>query len=73
MVYSSEESAREMAQQMTQRMTLKCVTDAIDQLDANCRAADARDLEAQVAAIWAMVRVMDPELAKVASKYIAPA
>jgi len=64
MVYSSEESVREF--------TLKCVADAIDQLDANCRTADARDLEAQVAAVWAMVRVMDPQLARVASKYTAP-
>ena len=57
----------------TQEFALKCVTDAIDQLDASCRAADSQHLEAQVAAIWAMVGVMDPELAKVASRYATPA
>jgi hypothetical protein len=61
MVYSSQEFA------------LKCVTDAIEQLDARCRAADPGDLEAQVAALWAMVGAIDPELAKVASRYATPA
>jgi hypothetical protein len=57
----------------TQEFSLKCVTDAIDQLDARCRAADSGDLEAQVAAVWALVGAMNPELAKLASRYTAPA
>lgn len=57
----------------TREFALKCVTDAIDQLDASCRAADSRDLEARVAAVWAMVGAMDPELAKLASRYTTPA
>jgi len=61
MVYSSQEYA------------LKCVADAIEQLDAKRHAADPGDLEAQVAAVWALVGAMDPELAKVASRYTAPA
>jgi hypothetical protein len=57
----------------TQEFALKCVTDAIDQLDASRRAADSRDLEAQVAAVWAMVGAMHPELAELASRYTNPA
>jgi len=57
----------------TQEFALKCVTDAIDQLDARCRATDPEDLEAQVAAVWALVGAMDPELAKLASRYTTPA
>jgi hypothetical protein len=48
---------------------LKCVTDAIDRLDASWRSADAADLEAQVAAVWEIVGAVDPELAKLASRY----
>lgn len=61
MVYSSQEYA------------LKCVTDAIEKLDAKRRTADPGDLETQVADVWAMVGAMDPELAKVASRYASPA
>ena len=61
MVYSSQEHA------------LKCVADAIEKLDATRRAVDPGDLETQVAAVWALVGAMDPELAKVASRYAAPA
>lgn len=61
MVYSSQEYA------------LQCVTDAIEKLDAKRRAADPEGLETQVAAVWAMVGAMDPELAKVASRYAAQA
>jgi hypothetical protein len=57
----------------TQEFAFKCVTDAIDRLDASRRAADSRDLEAQVAAVWAMVGAMHPELAELASRYTNPA
>jgi hypothetical protein len=53
----------------TQEIALKSVTEAIDRLDAVRRHAGAHDLEVQVAAVWAMVGEMDPELAKVASQY----
>jgi len=65
MMYSSQEYAQEH--------TLQCVTDAIEKLDAKRRAADPEDMETQVAAVWAMVGAMDPELAKVASRYAAQA
>jgi hypothetical protein len=61
MVYSSQEYA------------LQCVADAIEKLDAKRRTADPGDLETQVADVWAMVGAMDPELAKVASRYASPA
>ena len=51
---------------------LRRVAEAIDQLDADRKRADPDDLEAQVAAVWAMVREIDPELARVASKYANP-
>jgi hypothetical protein len=53
----------------TGEIALKSVTDAIEQLDAMRKHAGAHDLEGQVAAVWAMVGEVDPELAKVASKY----
>ena len=53
----------------TEELALKGVTDAIEQLDAVRRRAGAHGLEGQVAAVWAMVGEVDPELAKVASKY----
>jgi hypothetical protein len=53
----------------TQELALKSITDAIEQLDAIRRRAGAHDLEGQVAAVWAMVGEVDPELAKVASRY----
>jgi hypothetical protein len=56
-VYSTEEPA------------LKSVTDAIEALDAIRRRVGAHGLEGQVAAVWAMVGEVDPELAKVASHY----
>ena len=49
------------------------MAEAIDQLDADRRSADPADLAAQVAAIWAMVRDIDPELARLASGYASPA
>jgi hypothetical protein len=53
-------------------LALKGVTEAIDRLDASLRNADSRDLEGQVAAVWALVGEMDPELAKLASRYTSP-
>jgi len=52
---------------------LRRVAEAIDQLDANRRNLDPSGLEAQVAAIWAMVREIDPELARLESGYTSPA
>jgi hypothetical protein len=49
------------------------VAEAIDKLEADRRKGDTSDLEAQVAAVWAMVREIDPELARLASGYIRPA
>ncbi len=51
---------------------LQRVAEAIDQLDADRKRADSSGLEAQVAAIWAMVRELDPELARLASGYVRP-
>jgi len=48
------------------------VTEAIDQLDADRKSADSSDLEARVAEVWAMVRDVDPELARLASRYANP-
>jgi hypothetical protein len=51
---------------------LRRVAEAIDQLDADRKSADSSGLEAQVAAIWVMVREIDPELARLASGYASP-
>jgi len=48
---------------------LRRVTEAIDQLEADHRSADADDLEARIAAVWSMVGEIDPELARLASGY----
>ena len=48
------------------------MAEAIDQLDADRKSADFSGLEAQVAAIWAMVSEIDPELARLASRYLSP-
>jgi hypothetical protein len=48
------------------------VAEAIDQLDADRKSADFSALEARIAAIWAMVREIDPELARLASRYANP-
>ena len=45
------------------------MAEAIDQLDADRQSADSSRLEAQIAAIWAMVGEIDPELARLASGY----
>jgi hypothetical protein len=51
---------------------LRRVAEAIDQLDADRKSADAAALEARIAAVWAMVREIDPELARLTSKYANP-
>jgi hypothetical protein len=48
------------------------LAEAIDQLDAARKSADAAALEARIAAVWAMVREIDPELARLTSKYANP-
>ena len=45
------------------------MAEAIDQLDADRKSADSSRLEAQIAAIWAMFGEIDPELARLASRY----
>ena len=52
---------------------LRRVAEAIDQLDADRKSADSASLEARIAAVWAMVREMDPEVARLASRYANPA
>ncbi len=51
---------------------LKRLAEAVDQLDADRKSADAAALEARIAAVWAMVREIDPELARLTSKYANP-
>ena len=48
------------------------LAEAIDQLDADRKSADASALEARIATVWAMVREIDPELARLTSKYANP-
>jgi hypothetical protein len=48
------------------------LAEAIDQLDADRKSADSAALEARIAAVWAMVREIDPELARLTSKYANP-
>jgi hypothetical protein len=53
------------------------VAEAIDRLEADHRAgrraaqrsADFSDLEARIAEIWAMVREIDPQISRLASRY----
>jgi hypothetical protein len=51
---------------------LRRLAEAIDQLDADRKSADAAALEGRIAAVWAMVREIDPELARLTSKYANP-
>ena len=51
---------------------LRRVAEAIDQLDAVGMSADSSGLEARVAEVWALVREIDPELARLASRYAEP-
>jgi len=60
------------------------VAEAIDRLEADYRAgrragrpagqrsADSSDLEARIAEIWAMVRELDPQMSRLASRYVDP-
>ena len=50
-------------------LALRRVAEAIDQLEADRRSADAAGLEARIAAVWSMVSEIDPELARLASGY----
>jgi hypothetical protein len=52
---------------------LRRVAEAIDQLEAARKHADSAHMEAQIAAIWAMVGELDPELARLVSGYANPA
>jgi hypothetical protein len=56
----------------TQELALQQVTEAIDELDAMLRSTNSADLEVQVAAVWELVGEMNPELAKLASRYASP-
>jgi hypothetical protein len=51
---------------------LQRVAEAIAQLEADRRNTDAADLEARVAAVWSMVSELDPELARLVSRYEKP-
>jgi hypothetical protein len=53
----------------TRELALASVTNAIDELDARRADADPADLAARVAAVWALVAELDPELAKSAARY----
>jgi len=53
----------------TQSPTLTSIANAIDELDAWRREADPADPVARVAAVWALVAELDPELAKCAAGY----
>lgn len=48
------------------------MAEAIDQLDADRKSADSAALATRIAAVWAMVREIDPELARLTSKYANP-
>jgi len=56
----------------TDESALRRVAEAIDQLDADRNSADSAALTARIAAVWAMVREIDPELARLASRYADP-
>jgi hypothetical protein len=45
------------------------VAEAIDRLEADRQSAEAADLEARIAAVWSMVGEIDPELARLVSRY----
>ncbi len=51
---------------------LRRVAEAIDRLEADRQSADAADLEARIAAVWSMVSEIDPELARLVSRYERP-
>ena len=45
------------------------VAEAIDRLEADRQVTDTADLEARISAVWSMVSDIDPELARLASRY----
>ncbi len=56
---------------------LRRVAEAIDRLEADHRKAgrwnaDSSGLEARIAEIWAMVREIDPQMSRLASRYADP-
>jgi len=51
---------------------LQRVAEAIDQLDADRKNADSAALAARIAAVWAMVREIDPQLGRLVAKYANP-
>jgi hypothetical protein len=51
---------------------LRRLAEAIDELDADRKSADSAVLAVRIAAVWAMVREIDPELARLTSKYANP-
>ena len=56
----------------TDESALRRVAEAIDRLEADRRSADTSDLEARIAEIWAMVREIDPQMSRLASRYVDP-
>jgi hypothetical protein len=56
----------------TDESALRRVAEAIDQLDADRKSADSAALTARIAAVWAMVREIDPQLARLVAKYANP-
>ena len=54
------------------RSALSRVAEAIDRLEADRRSAGYSDLEARIAEIWAMVREIDPQISRLASRYADP-
>jgi len=48
------------------------VAEAIDRLEADRRSVSSANLEARIAEIWAMVREMDPQMSRLASRYADP-
>ena len=56
----------------TDELALRRVAEAIDRLEADRRSADSSDLEARIAEIWAMVREIDPQISRLASRYADP-
>jgi hypothetical protein len=53
-------------------LALRRVAEAIDRLEADRRSAGYSDLEARIAEIWAMVREIDPQISRLASRYADP-
>ena len=51
---------------------LRRVAEAIDRLEADRGNTDAADLDARIAAVWSMVSEIDPDLARLASRYQKP-